>query len=51
MFTSNKVQAALVILDRALLADHPERIQAVLINAACANACTGEPGMRTPAAR
>ncbi|MBX3063894.1 MAG: bifunctional glutamate N-acetyltransferase/amino-acid acetyltransferase ArgJ [Anaerolineae bacterium] len=45
VFTSNKVQAAPVILDRALLADHPERIRAVLINAACANACTGEPGM------
>jgi glutamate N-acetyltransferase/amino-acid N-acetyltransferase len=45
VFTTNKVKAAPVLLDQALLADHPERIRAVLVNAACANACTGEPGM------
>ncbi len=46
IFTTNRVQAAPVILDRARLEDHPERIRAVLINAACANACTGDEGMR-----
>ena len=46
VFTSNKVQAAPVIRDRALVADHPERLRAVLINAACANACTGDEGIR-----
>jgi glutamate N-acetyltransferase/amino-acid N-acetyltransferase len=45
VFTTNQVKAAPVLLDQAMLADHPERIRAVLINAACANACTGEPGM------
>ncbi len=46
VFTTNKVQAAPVLLDRARIEDHPDRIRAVLINAACANACTAEQGMR-----
>jgi len=46
VFTTNRVQAAPVILDRARLADHPDRIRAVLINAGCANAATGDPGLR-----
>lgn len=46
VFTTNRVQAAPVIRDRALVADHPDRLRAVLINAACANACTGDEGIR-----
>jgi glutamate N-acetyltransferase/amino-acid N-acetyltransferase len=46
MFTTNRVRAAPVTLDEARLKHDPEHIQAVLINAACANACTGELGLR-----
>ncbi len=43
VFTKNKIQAAPVILDRAKLAQNG-RAQAVIANAGCANACTGEQG-------
>jgi len=46
VFTTNKVYAAPVALDRELLADHPERIRAVLINAGNANASTAERGIQ-----
>jgi glutamate N-acetyltransferase/amino-acid N-acetyltransferase len=46
VFTTNKVYAAPVAVDREWLADHPERIRAVLINAGNANACTAEEGIR-----
>ncbi|MHB8627914.1 MAG: bifunctional glutamate N-acetyltransferase/amino-acid acetyltransferase ArgJ [Aggregatilineales bacterium] len=46
VFTTNRVQAAPVILDRARIEDHPDRIRAVLINAGIANACTGDEGRR-----
>jgi len=45
VFTTNKVQAAPVILDRQVLEHNPDRVHAVLVNAGCANACTGAEGM------
>ena len=44
MFTQNAFPAAPVLYDRRLLAFNPEAIHAVLINAGCANACTGVEG-------
>ena len=44
VFTKNKFPAAPVIYDRQLLAHNPEGVHGVLINAGCANACTGVPG-------
>lgn len=44
LFTRNAFPAAPVLYDRRLLEFNPEGIQAVLINAGCANACTGVPG-------
>ncbi len=46
VFTTNKVYAAPVAVDKELIADHPERFRAVLINAGNANACTAEEGIR-----
>jgi glutamate N-acetyltransferase/amino-acid N-acetyltransferase len=45
VFTTNRVQAAPVLYDREALAAGAERIRAVVANAGCANACTGERGM------
>jgi len=45
VFTTNHVKAAPVLLDQGVLAADSSTIRAVLINAACANACTGELGM------
>ncbi len=42
MFTTNAVAAAPVVYDRAVV--RRGRIQAILANSGCANACTGEPG-------
>jgi glutamate N-acetyltransferase/amino-acid N-acetyltransferase len=44
VFTRNLFPAAPVLYDRQLLAFYPETAQAVLINAGCANACTGLQG-------
>jgi glutamate N-acetyltransferase/amino-acid N-acetyltransferase len=49
VFTTNRVRAAPVLLDEARLRDTVEGYRAVLINAGCANACTGEQGMRNAA--
>jgi glutamate N-acetyltransferase/amino-acid N-acetyltransferase len=45
VFTTNRVKAAPVLYDQALLAAHPADIRAVIANAGCANACTGARGM------
>ena len=45
VFTTNRVQAAPVTLDRETLGVASGRIRAVIANAGCANACTGERGM------
>ncbi len=45
VFTTNRVQAAPVLYDRELLGRNATGIRAVIANAGCANACTGERGM------
>ncbi len=44
-FTRNTFPAAPVLYDRALVAENAAGLRAVAINAGCANACTGEPGL------
>ena len=44
LFTTNKVAAAPVVLDREIVKHG--RIQAILANSGCANACTGAEGFR-----
>ena len=46
VFTLNRVQAAPVVLSRQNLKTSRGRASAVLINSGCANACTGDRGMR-----
>ncbi|MBI3537791.1 MAG: bifunctional glutamate N-acetyltransferase/amino-acid acetyltransferase ArgJ [Chloroflexi bacterium] len=46
VFTTNRVQAAPVIYDKEILGKNRDAIHAVVINSGCANACTGEDGMR-----
>jgi glutamate N-acetyltransferase/amino-acid N-acetyltransferase len=46
MLTTNAFQAAPVVYDAALLSRSQKAIQAVLINAGNANACTGQRGLR-----
>ncbi|WP_433872313.1 bifunctional glutamate N-acetyltransferase/amino-acid acetyltransferase ArgJ [Saccharopolyspora sp. CA-218241] len=44
VFTTNKVQAAPVLWSRQVLEQH--RLRAVVLNAGCANACTGPEGFQ-----
>ncbi len=44
VFTQNQFPAAPVLYDRQLLKLNPDGIHGVVINAGCANACTGVPG-------
>lgn len=44
VFTTNKVAAAPVVYDRAVVKGG--RLQAVLVNSGCANACTGSDGLK-----
>ncbi|HEX6290647.1 MAG TPA: bifunctional glutamate N-acetyltransferase/amino-acid acetyltransferase ArgJ [Herpetosiphonaceae bacterium] len=46
VFTTNQLQAAPVMFDRALLQRKSAGIRAVVINSGCANAITGEQGQR-----
>ena len=46
VFTTNRVQAAPVLWDREAIAVSPEGVRAAVINSGCANACTGEQGLR-----
>ncbi len=46
VFTTNLFQAAPVVYDRGLLQRNPAGLRGVVINSGCANACTGEQGMR-----
>ncbi len=46
VFTTNKVKAAPVLRGQEVLKTHASQQRAVLINAGCANACTGEEGRR-----
>jgi glutamate N-acetyltransferase/amino-acid N-acetyltransferase len=45
MFTTNRVQAAPVVYDKATLAKNRSAIRAVVANSGCANACTGDAGL------
>jgi glutamate N-acetyltransferase/amino-acid N-acetyltransferase len=45
IFTTNKVKAAPVLYDQAILKTHAGAIRAVITNAGCANACTGPQGL------
>ena len=45
VFTTNRVKAAPVHYDQEVLAANPGGVRAVIANAGCANACTGEPGL------
>lgn len=45
VFTTNAVQAAPVLRGKSQLAEHAAGLRAVVINAGCANACTGEEGL------
>src|SRR5262245_19979248 len=45
MFTNNRVKAAPVLYDQAVLARKPDAIRAVIANAGCAYACTGSRGL------
>lgn len=49
VFTQNKVAAAPVLRGKKQMETHAERIRAVVINAGCANACTGDEGVRNAA--
>ncbi|MCL4506926.1 MAG: bifunctional glutamate N-acetyltransferase/amino-acid acetyltransferase ArgJ [Chloroflexi bacterium] len=46
VFTTNKVKAAPVLHDQAMLAEHADHVRAVIINSGCANACTGAQGLQ-----
>jgi glutamate N-acetyltransferase / amino-acid N-acetyltransferase len=46
VFTLNRVQAAPVLLSKKHLKASGGRIRAVLLNSGCANACTGNKGLR-----
>lgn len=45
VFTTNRVQAAPVIVDQAVLAGNRDAMRAIVINTTCANACTGDVGI------
>jgi glutamate N-acetyltransferase / amino-acid N-acetyltransferase len=45
VFTTNKTQAAPVVVSRANLEKSGGRAKAIVCNSGCANACTGEAGM------
>lgn len=49
VFTQNKVAAAPVLRGRKQMETHADRIRAVVINAGCANACTGDEGAHNAA--
>ena len=46
VFTTNKVQAAAVLVSREHLARTGGVARAIVVNSGCANACTGDVGMR-----
>ncbi|MBC7236868.1 MAG: bifunctional glutamate N-acetyltransferase/amino-acid acetyltransferase ArgJ [Chloroflexi bacterium] len=46
LFTTNAFKAAPVLYDQRVVRANPAGLRAVVINSGCANACTGEQGMR-----
>jgi glutamate N-acetyltransferase/amino-acid N-acetyltransferase len=47
VFTTNRVQAAPVVISREHLARSRGTAHAIIVNSGCANACTGEAGIET----
>ncbi len=45
LFTTNKVCAAPVVVSRETIAAGQARVQAIIANSGCANACTGDQGL------
>ena len=50
VFTQNRVRAAPVLYDEALLNERPGRLRGVVMNSRVANACTGDEGLAAAAA-
>lgn len=46
VFTTNAFKAAPVLYDQRILAENTAGLRAVVINSGCANACTGDEGLR-----
>lgn len=46
VFTTNLFKAAPVVYDQQAILSNPTAQRGVVINSGCANACTGEPGLR-----
>src|SRR5882724_4030197 len=46
VFTTNRVQAAPVLVSREHLATSQATARAIVVNSGCANACTGDAGMQ-----
>src|SRR5476649_2949323 len=46
VFTTNRVQAAAVLVTREHLAASHGKARAIVVNSGCANACTGDAGMQ-----
>ncbi len=44
VFTTNRVKAAPVLYDREVLSQSADQMRAIIANAGCANACTGDEG-------
>ena len=51
VFTTNRAQAAPVIVSREHLRQSGGQARAIIVNSGCANACTGEEGMQVAAAK
>jgi glutamate N-acetyltransferase/amino-acid N-acetyltransferase len=47
VFTTNRAQAAPVLVSREHLARSGGRARAIIVNSGCANACTGDAGLQT----
>ncbi|MCH7473997.1 MAG: bifunctional ornithine acetyltransferase/N-acetylglutamate synthase, partial [Gemmatimonadetes bacterium] len=50
VFTQNRIRAAPVVYDDALLAERPGRLRGIVMNSQIANACTGDEGGEAAAA-
>ncbi|MBZ5556633.1 MAG: bifunctional glutamate N-acetyltransferase/amino-acid acetyltransferase ArgJ [Acidobacteriia bacterium] len=46
VFTTNKVQAAAVLVSKEHLATSRGTVRAIVVNSGCANACTGDAGLK-----
>jgi len=46
VFTANAFKAAPVLYDQQIISTNPTGVRAVVVNSGCANACTGQQGLR-----